>query len=80
VDTGAALVGISVIIALFAYLETIRCDLRSEIKEVRQASETARKDILVQLSDIKSQQAAHTARFNCIEKHLNMTHQREELK
>ena len=78
-DTGAALVGISVIIALFAYLETIRCDLRSEIKEVRQAAETARKDILVQLSD-KSQQAAHTARFNCIEKHLNMTHQREELK
>lgn len=72
-DTGAALVGISAIIALFAYLETIRCDLRSEIKEVRQAAETARKDILVQ-------QAAHTARFNCIEKHLNMTHQREELK
>ena len=45
VDTGAALVGISAIIALFAYLETIRCDLRSEIKEV-QAAETARKDIL----------------------------------
>lgn len=78
-DTGAALVRISVIIALFAYLETIRCDLRGEIKEVRQVSETAHKDILMQLSDIKSQQAAHTERFNRIEKHLNITHQ-EELK
>ena len=48
-------------------------EVRGEVKEVRQASETAHKGILAQLTDIKVQQAAHTERFNCIEKHLNMS-------
>ena len=45
----------------------------AEIKEVRLASENAHKDILAQLSDIRIQQATHTERFNCIEKHLNLS-------
>ena len=48
-------------------------EVRGEVKEVRQASETAHKGILAHLTDIKVQQAAHTERFNCIEKHLNMS-------
>ena len=48
-------------------------EVRGEVKEVRQASETAHKGILAQLTDIKVQQAAHTERFNCIEKHLNLS-------
>ncbi len=66
-DTGVAVVGVGVLISLFGYLEIIRRDLRSEIKEVRQASETAHFTIQSELSNIKTTQAAHTERLKCIE-------------
>ena len=66
-DTGTAVVGIGVLIALFAYLETIRRDLRGEIKEVRQASDTAHKEIQLRLGNVETQLAAITARVDCID-------------
>ena len=47
-----SIVAVGVIIALFGYLESIRRDLRNEIKEVRQASDTAHTDIRNQLCDL----------------------------
>lgn len=52
--------------------------LRGEVKDVRQASESAHKEILGQLGDIKVQQATHTERLNCIEKHLNMSREDDD--
>lgn len=66
-DTGTAVVGIGVVIALFAYLETIRRDLRGEIKDVRQASDTAHKEIQIRLGNVETQLAAITARVDCID-------------
>ena len=73
-DTGAAVVGIGVLIALFAYLETIRRDLRGEmrdlrgdVKDVRQASDTAHKEIQLRLGNVETQLAAITARVDCID-------------
>ena len=71
VDTGTAVVGIGVIISLFGYLEIIRRDLRSEIKEVRQASEAAHKEINVKLNAIERTQATHSERFNTIDERFN---------
>ncbi len=74
VDTGTAVVGIGVIISLFGYLEIIRRDLRSEIKEVRQASEAAHKEINDKLNAIERTQATHSERFNTIDERFNTVH------
>ena len=66
-DTGVAVVGVGVLISLFGHLEIIRRDLRTEIKEVRQASETAHGNIQTELGAVKTTLAAHTERLNCIE-------------
>ena len=66
-DTGTAIIGVGVLISLFGYLEIIRRDLRSEVKEVRRASDTAHGKIHTELGDIKTTQAAHTERLKCIE-------------
>ena len=73
-DTGTAVVGIGVIISLFGYLEIIRRDLRSEIKEVRQASEAAHKEINDKLNAIERTQATHSERFNTIDERFNTVH------
>lgn len=70
-DTGTAVVGIGVIISLFGYLEIIRRDLRSEIKEVRQASERAHNGINEKLSAIVTTQASHSERFNTVDERFN---------
>ncbi len=70
-DTGTAVVGIGVIISLFGYLEIIRRDLRSEIKEVRQASERAHNGINEKLSAIEITLATHSERFNTIDERFN---------
>ncbi len=66
-DTETAVVAIGVVIALFAYLETIRRDLRGEIKDVRQASENAHKSILTDLGNAKAERASIAARLKCVE-------------
>ena len=76
VDTGTAVVGIGVIISLFGYLEIIRRDLRSEIKEVRQASEAAHKEINDKLNAIDKTQATHSEKFNTINERFNTVDER----
>ena len=58
-DTGTVVTGLGVLIALFGYLEIIRRDLRQEIKETRQASETANSDLRQEIKE--SRQASETA-------------------
>ena len=66
-ETGTAVVAIGVLIALFGYLETIRRDLRGEIKDVRQASENAHKSILTDLGNAKAERASISERLKCVE-------------
>ena len=54
-------------------MDANRREVSVEIKDVRQASQNAHTDIRADLSDIKSQQAAHTERLKCIESHLNVS-------
>ena len=65
-DTGTVVTGLGVLIALFGYLEIIRRDLRAEIRDVRQASETAHKEIQTRLSSVETQLAALTAKVDCV--------------
>ena len=58
-DTGTVVTGLGVLIALFGYLEIIRRDLRQEIKESRQASETANSDLRQEIKETR--QASETA-------------------
>ncbi len=61
-DTGTAIVSVGVLISLFGYLEVIRRDLRSEIKEVRQASENMNQETLARLGgEIKDVRQASEA-------------------
>lgn len=60
-----------------ADIGNVRQELKVDIDGVRQASATAHEKILVELSDIKIQQAAHTERLNCIEKLIDRKHQEE---
>ena len=62
---------------LKADIYNTRKELKVDIDSVRQASATAHEKILVELSDIKIQQAAHTERLNCIEKLIDRKHQEE---
>lgn len=62
---------------LKADIGNVRQELKVDIDGVRQASATAHEKILVELSDIKIQQAAHTERLNCIEKLIDRKHQEE---
>ena len=66
-DTGTVVTGLGVLIALFGYLEIIRRDLRQEIKESRQASETAHKDIQGRLNNVETQLASLAARVDCVD-------------
>ena len=58
-DTGTVVAGLGVLIALFGYLEIIRRDLRQEIKEARQASETAHNGLRQEIREVR--QASETA-------------------
>ncbi|MCY4146240.1 MAG: hypothetical protein OXE95_12345 [Chloroflexi bacterium] len=62
-DTGTAIVGLGVVIAFFAYLETIRRDLRSEIRGIDTKLSNEIKGIDTKLSnEIKEvRQASETA-------------------
>lgn len=64
IDTGAIVAGLGVLIALFGYLEIIRRDLRQEVKESRQASEAAHKDIQGRLNNVETHLAAIAARVD----------------
>ena len=58
-DTGTVVAGLGVLIALFGYLEIIRRDLRQEIKEARQASESAHNGLRQEIKETR--QASETA-------------------
>lgn len=64
---------LSAIFYLDRKMDANRRELSGEITEVRQASQDAHKEIREDLSDIKTQQAAHNERFKCIESHLNVS-------
>ena len=53
--------------------ESVRRELKGDILRVEKKSEDAHKEIQSRLVNIEIQQAGHTERFNCIEKHLNLT-------
>ena len=53
-------------------IDTTRREMSLEIKEVRQSSQDAHLSIREDLSEIKTQQAAHSERLLCIESHLNL--------
>ena len=53
-------------------IDTTRREMSLEIKEVRQSSQDAHLSIREDLSEIKTQQAAHSERLMCIESHLNL--------
>ena len=50
---------------------------QDDIKDVRNASESAHREIRNDLAEIKAQQAAHSERFRCIETRLEMSRQDE---
>lgn len=59
-DTGTVVAGLGVLIALFGYLEIIRRDLRQEIKETRQASETAHNGLRQEIREVRqASESAH---------------------
>ncbi|MCY3934700.1 MAG: hypothetical protein OXG02_04165 [Chloroflexi bacterium] len=77
---------ISVLLFMFRWLDTKNTDTRkelkadiqnaasklgAEIKEVRQASETAHTSILTELGNIKEKQGIHTGRFDGIDKRFD---------
>lgn len=52
-------------------IKSLDTKLSGEIKEVRQASETAHKEIISRLGDIEKVQATHTERFNTVDSRIN---------
>ena len=63
--------GVGVLITLLGFLEVIRRDLRAEIRDVRQASETAHKEIQTRLSSVETQLATITERVDCVNAFAN---------
>lgn len=78
------LTGLGVVLSMVRYINATRLELKGDInkvddilgddvKEVRQASASAHTSILSELGEVRAQQAAHTERLNCIDKHLEMS-------
>ena len=56
---------------LHSSIDTVRMELKGDILRVEKKSEDAHKEIQTRLGTIEKQQAAHTERFNGIDKLLN---------
>ncbi len=56
-----------------ANIQRVEDNLSGDIKEVRQASADAHKEILAQLCEIRVEQGKHSERFKSIEQRLDMT-------
>ena len=78
-DTIVTIVGAVLLFwRLHSGLESVRKELKSDIREVRLASETAHKEIVQRLGNIEIIQSAHTERVKCIDDKVTAIQRRTE--